>query len=613
MEHGTSLISLMIVVGIAFLVPVLLHRFHLRFMPVVVAEIIVGIAVGKSGLNWVAEDPYLELLSTLGLIYLMFLSGLELDFSLLRRNSAAKSNAGGEGGPDVMKAGLAISAGALGLAAALSFGLQAAGLIAEPFFFAIVVSAISLGVVVPVLKEKRLLDSKIGQAMLFISVTLDITAMVLLAFYISLRSQDLGSMAQLALFFVAVFLAYRLIRRFLNRKVSEAIKAGTIQIGTRAVFALILFFVVLSETLGVEVILGSFLAGAVVSLMLPNKEFVHKLETFGYGFLIPIFFVMVGAGLELGALLRDPAVLALIPALLLCFYIAKMVPALLLKRWYGWRSAVGAGVLLSANLSLVVAAAEVALRFRIIDEQMRGALILVAILSCLVSPIVFAKLFPKVEPKRLSIGIVGANHITLPVSLDLEREKYDVELFSAQPPEEMSKEAQYSRYPLREVEAIDTETLAAAGLFGKDVIVLGSAHDDVNLSLAREAKARGAKRVIARVEDPERTDVELPPGVQLLSSMHATRTLLKAVIEHPSAVQLITHHDDSIQEAELHNPQYDGVPLRSLPLLGDILVMRIFRGDSFVVPHGNTEVKLGDRLLISGEVDSVAAFKREMS
>ena len=607
MEHGTSLASLMIVVGVAFLVPVLLHRLRLRFLPVVVAEIIAGIAIGRSGLNWVAEDPYLDMLSTLGLIYLMFLSGLELDFTLLKSKSGAKF-----GGPDVMKVGLAVSAGALLLSAGSAFALRGIGLIEEPFFFAIVISAISLGVVVPVLKEKRLTETAIGQVILFITVVLDLTAMVLLAFYISLRSQDVHVMLQLALFFAAVYLAYRVIRRFLNRKASEAIKAGTVQIGTRAVFALILGFVVLSESLGVEVILGAFLAGAIVSLMLPKKEFVHKLETFGYGFLIPIFFVMVGADLELGALLRDPDVLALIPALLLCFYISKMIPSLLLRRWYSWRQAIGAGVLLSANLSLVVAAVEVAVKFGIIDERLRGALILVAILSCFVSPIVFSRIFPKTEPRRMTIGIVGANHMTLPVSLDLAREQYDVELYSVGSPED----AKSSRYPLREVDALEPETLASAGLFERDVVVLATADDDVNLALAREAKERGASRVIARVEDPDQLEAAgnaAPPDVQLLSSLYAARTLLKAVIEHPSAVKLITQHDDSIQEAELRNPAYDGAPLRSLSFLGDALVMRIFRGDSFVVPHGNTELKLGDRLLISGDAEEIAAVQRELA
>jgi len=81
MEHGASVASLVIVIIVAFLTPLFLHRLKLAFIPVVVAEIIVGLVIGKSGFNLVQDDMWLETLSTLGFIFLMFLSGLEIDFS----------------------------------------------------------------------------------------------------------------------------------------------------------------------------------------------------------------------------------------------------------------------------------------------------------------------------------------------------------------------------------------------------------------------------------------------------------------------------------------------------------------------------------------------------
>lgn len=79
-EHG-SLISLVIVIVAAFLTPIILHRLKLNFIPVVIAEIIVGLIIGQSGFNIVDQDVWLETLSTLGFLFLMFLSGLEIDFS----------------------------------------------------------------------------------------------------------------------------------------------------------------------------------------------------------------------------------------------------------------------------------------------------------------------------------------------------------------------------------------------------------------------------------------------------------------------------------------------------------------------------------------------------
>lgn len=85
MEHHTSVLSLMVVVAIAFFVPLLLQRFKLKALPVVVAEIIAGIFVGKSGFNIIEPDIWLQVLSTLGFIFLMFLSGLEIDFSIFKQ------------------------------------------------------------------------------------------------------------------------------------------------------------------------------------------------------------------------------------------------------------------------------------------------------------------------------------------------------------------------------------------------------------------------------------------------------------------------------------------------------------------------------------------------
>ncbi len=81
MEHGASVASLVIVILAAFITPILLHRLKLNFIPVVIAEIIVGLIIGRSGFDLVQQDMWLETLSTLGFIFLMFLSGLEIDFS----------------------------------------------------------------------------------------------------------------------------------------------------------------------------------------------------------------------------------------------------------------------------------------------------------------------------------------------------------------------------------------------------------------------------------------------------------------------------------------------------------------------------------------------------
>lgn len=616
MEHH-SLTSLMIVVSAAFLVPIVLHKLKLRALPVVVAEILVGLIIGKSGFDLVSEDLFLELLSLLGFIYLMFLSGVEIDFSVFR---SKRRKAGGERArQDGERAGqrragpftvaMLMFAGIIGLSHALSLMLVALGLVEEPVLMTIIIATISLGVVVPVLKEKRIIETELGQTLLLVTVISDFVTMIMLAVYISWLSGSTAKMLLLLLFFALVVAVYLTIRRVAGRAVFKLLSQGTVQIGTRAVFALILLFVVLSERLGAENILGAFLAGVVVSLIAPKKDFVHRLDSFGYGFLIPIFFVMIGVNMELWSLFSDWKIVLLIPLLLCCIFISKMAPALLLRWRYGWRETFGSGILLASTLSLVIAASTIANELGLIDDAMHGAFILVAVLSCLVFPVWFNKVFPEqARSRRQTIAIVGANHVTIPVSQNLDKESYDVKLYST----DKQDLQQMRAVSAVEVSALTIDALSRQGAFEADTVVLGSMDDELNGSLARHAEASGVKRVIVRIEEPRLQQRLREEGFVVFSTLHAATTLMKAVIENPAAVELVTGGNDSIREASVGNPAFDGVQLRTLPLSGDALILRIYRDESFIVPNGNTELRLGDRLLISGEPEAIHALRQEI-
>lgn len=609
MEHTTSLTSLMIVVALAFLVPVLLHQFRLKLIPVVVAEILVGLAVGKTGFDWVKEDPWLELLSLFGFIFLMFLSGLEIDFGALRGKGARAS-----GGVNPLKASLLIFAMILALSYAASYGMAEVGLASDPYLMTIIISTISLGVVVPVLKENRLMPTPLGQTILLTTVISDFVTMILLAVYISMLSGKASDVILLLLFFVVVFAVYRFIRRFQGKGLLRLLGSGTSQVGTRAVFALILLFVVLSESFGVENILGAFLAGVIVSLMAPRKELVHQLESFGYGFLIPIFFVMVGVRLDLRALFANPKVLIFIPLLLAAVFLTKLIPALLLRRWFSWRESLASGVLLSSTLSLVIAAATLALELGIIDGDTHGALIMMAVLSCLLFPILFNQMFPKLVPTPTKVSIVGANHMTLPISLDLQKDGYEVGLFSARSAsgDERGEHQDYSRFPLRKLTDLSEDTLNKHGVFDADIVVAGSMNDADNTRLARLARDREVPHIVVRIEDPALMETVRTEGFNVFSTLNASRTLLKALIEHPSAVRLLSQENDTLREIRMDNPQYHEIPLRQLPFLGDALIVRIYRGESFLIPHGSTLLLRGDRLLVSGGAEQLEALTREL-
>lgn len=627
MDHQ-SLASLLIVVAIAFFLPIVLHKLKWQSVPLVVAEIAAGLLIGKSGLNLVKEDGVLGLLSLLGFIFLMFLSGLEIDFSLFRRKSGRRSR-----GFHPAAVAVVLFLLILALSYALAKALVVMELAGDPHLMTIMIATISLGVVVPVLKERRLTETELGQTLLLVSVIADFVTIVLLAVYISRLSGSMTGMLLLLLFFALVAATYLVVRRFSKRALFRVLGEGTVQIGTRAVFALILFFVVMSETLGAENILGAFLAGVVVSLVAPEKTFIRQLDSFGYGFLIPIFFIMVGVNLDLRGLFGDWRVVLLIPVLLVFILLSKMVPALLLRCWFGWRETLGSGFLIASTLSLVVAVATIARELGLIDDAMQGALILVAVLTCLIFPVLFNRLFPVQQAERkIRVAIVGANHVTLPVVRALARHPgYEVRLYStedrekwedAPPGREGGKGGKDGPASGRDeagsggrnwlavqVGSLNQDALEAGGTFEADTVVLGTMDDERNVLLARHARRKGVGRIIVRVEDPALQERVRREGFTVFSTLFAATSLLRAAIEHPGVVDFIADQPGALAEVRVDNPRFDGVLLRDLPDLKGLLILRIYRGESFLIPHGNTEILLGDRLLVSGEKDAVERLR----
>lgn len=605
MEEHASVTSLVIVVSIAFLIPVLLHKLKLRVIPVVVAEIIAGIVIGKSGFNIVTTDIWLESLSLLGFIFLMFLSGLEIDFTAFVRKK--QKNNQSKGNP--FFAATVIFIGVFALSLLLSYLLVWLGFVDNAFLMTLIISTISLGVVVPTLKEANIMDKPIGQTILLVAVIADLVTMILLAVFVSLYADDGGNMWLLLILFAVGLFIYWLAKKYQHRSFFETMTKGTIQIDTRAIFALIIFLVALSETVGAENILGAFLAGVLVSLLAPNKEMVKKLDSFGYGFVIPIFFVMVGVDLDLWALFSDSQVMLLIPLLLLALLISKVIPSLFLLKWYNWKETIGAGFLLTSTLSLVIAAAAIGERMGVIDEILSSALILVAVLSCILTPIVFKKLYPRMEEDDVQeVMFVGANQLTMPLSLTIDPDRFKAKIFHRRQDkiEELNIDSSFS---VNEMNDFSIESLEEHGVFDGDTIVVATGNEDNNLQIAKYAKEYGTERVIARVDIPEYKEVLEKIGVDVFSMFFSTQLVLKTLIESPHVVEMFENPQNGLSEVELENESIAGTPLREMPILGDTVFVRIFRGNESIIPHGDTVLNIGDRMIVSGSQKHVTQLR----
>ncbi|GGE58716.1 monovalent cation:proton antiporter family protein [Priestia taiwanensis] len=605
--HGGQgeLNGLLLVLAIAFFIPIFLHRSRMNAIPVVVAEIIAGMVIGKSGFNIIQEGMWLTVLSTLGFLFLMFLSGLEIDFSAFKQKTTVKK--GGE--PNAFKVASIIFAGIFILSYIFSLLFVQFGLVDSAFFMTLVISTISLGVVVPTLKENNLMKKTFGQILLLIAVIADLATMILLAVFVSVNSPDGAETWLLLLLFFAGVVFYLLAKKFVRSDLIDALSTGSVQIQTRAIFFLIMVLVVLSENVGAESILGAFLAGALVSLLSPNHEVVSKLDAIGYGFFIPVFFVMVGVDLDVQAIFQEPSALIFIPVLLVCFFLSKFIPLFLLKKWYGMKKVISSSLLLTTTLSLVIAAASIGEGIGVISSTVASSLILGAIITCLIGPILYKKMEPPEEEETKSVAIIGANRMTLPLSLYLKTEGYEVALYTEAKDNvgELDHE-----FPLVVLDDLSKEMLHRHGIFNQNITVFATSDDEQNIAFAKYAEEESVENVIVRVEDPVVYERVAKEGLNVFSTLHSSRILLKALIHNPSLVKLITQADNALEEVMMRNGSYDGTKLRHLPLLGDILVIQIYRGKQAIVPHGDTELRVGDRLLVSGSKEYINAVKKTL-
>ncbi|MFF2446150.1 monovalent cation:proton antiporter family protein [Neobacillus sp. NPDC058068] len=613
MEQHLSVISLLIVVTMAFLTPIILHRLKLNIIPVVVAEIIIGLIIGKSGFDVVHQDMWLSTLSTLGFIFLMFLSGLEIDFTAFTGGKKRQQLSNGKMEPNSFTVATIIFAGIFIFSLGLSCLFVIAGFIDNAFLMTLIISTISLGVVVPTLKEAQLMKTVIGQIILLIAVIADLVTMILMAVFVSLNEPKHGNTWLLLILFAAGIVLYFVGKRFKNRTFIETLSTGTVQIGTRAVFTLIIVLVGLSETLGAENILGAFLAGVLVSLLSPNQELVHKLDSFGYGFLIPIFFVMVGVNLDVWSLFSEKKLLLLIPLLLIGLLLSKIVPVYLLKIWYDNKTVFASGFLLTSTLSLVIAAATIGERIGVISEQMKGTLILVAVITSIFTPILFKRLFPKemAANKKLPVAFLGANLVTLSLSRELKSGLYDPVLYHLQMDKSEMQIAD-SLFEIVEIPDYSVDTIMKTKVYQSEIVVISTGDEEQNAALSIKAKENGVPRVIARIESPDIEQRLREHQIEVFSSFMSTKMLLRALIESPAVINILTNQETGLYEIVMMNRQFDGMTLRKFPFTGDIIFVRIFRDKDSIVPHGDTELQLHDRLIVTGTKEYVDELKREL-
>src|SRR3954463_7375617 len=344
-----SLDNLLVVMAVAFAAPLALGLFPGLQLPSVVLEIVAGIVIGPSVLGWAEVDEAVQVVALIGLAFVLFLAGLEIEFAKLR-------------GPllRLTAAGFALS---FSIALAVSLLLNAGGLVDTPLLVAIILCATSLGVLVPVLKDAGEITTTFGQLIIAAASIADFGAIILLSLFFSGEGGTGSTLLLLGGLFALCAVVYIVVR---GAEMSARIRADllrlqdtTAQIRIRAAFVLFVGFAAVAEALGLEAILGAFLAGAILSLVdrdqaMTHPHFREKLEAIGFGFFIPVFFVTSGVRFDLDALTASTSNLLMGPLFLAALLAARGVPAIVYRGALDTRHTAIAGLMQATSLPFIV-------------------------------------------------------------------------------------------------------------------------------------------------------------------------------------------------------------------------------------------------------------------
>ena len=342
-------------------------------LPIPAVEIILGALFASFGL--IGENQYFDLIAEVGFLYLMFLAGMEVDLKQITRSSRSV----------IRRSMLFLGLMAFfSIGSGLLFGLHAIIIISMPL--------ISIGLLASLSKTYGKEQPWIKLA--FIAGILgEILSIAVLTIFdaastTGLTFELLEKIGYLSMFMFAVYVLYRLLHLlfwwFPELKSTLVPKFDTSDQDIRLAMALFFILITVMLALELELALGSFIAGVAISAFFHHeKELEKKMSSLGFGFLVPLFFIHVGASFDIHSLMVDGVVTG---ALLITFLmlLSRVLAAIALKHIYGSREALLVGLSLSMPLTLLVAVATIGFETKLLDLLSYYQLILASIFEILI-------------------------------------------------------------------------------------------------------------------------------------------------------------------------------------------------------------------------------------
>lgn len=381
--------NLLLIALIAALAPIVADLLPIR-LPVVVAEVGIGIIIGPSVLGLVDTDELIEALAVFGLAFLFFLAGLELDLERIKGRPLRLGAAGW------------VVSLVVGMLVALALGLS--GAIDSPVLVGLALTTTALGTLMPILRDAGVLGDDAGPFVVAAGAAGEFLPLVGLSVIVAVDAGEPWKSTLLVAFGFVALLAAAVALRSRPPRIVRLIATtmhSSAQLAVRLAVLLLVALIALAADLGLDLVLGAFTAGIVASLALRGQgreaeDFRSKMEAVGFGFLIPIFFIATGIDFDLDQLLADPAALALVPGFALLFLLVRGLPVYLLYRSgdVAPRERPSLAMFSAAALPLLIAITSLGVETGTMSESEALSLVGAGMLSVLLFPVLGVALRP---------------------------------------------------------------------------------------------------------------------------------------------------------------------------------------------------------------------------
>jgi Kef-type K+ transport system membrane component KefB len=377
--------ELLLIAFVAMLAPLLAELPRSFRIPVVVLEVILGILIGPHVFHLTSPDGMIGTLGELGLTFLLFMVGLEIDFDKIRGRPLS----------------LAVSGWFLSFFVALicMFFFQAIGLIQPPpLLAAVALSTTALGVLAPILRDRGELNSKFGTYMIAAAAAGEFGPLVVISMLLIPTHSTFVHTLFMATFIIITFVAAKIALSTRSSRLIEILTRtmqSSGQLPVRICILLQVLFVALAAKFGLNIVMGAFAAGIVVGIASKGKEgelLRHKLDAIGYGFLIPIFFIVAGMKFEVSALWSAPLAPIQVGLLLGLMLLVRGVPVFLYKNELTSEEKMPFAFYSATGLPLIIIISEIGVSSGLMPPDRAAILVSAGMISVLLFPILAVKL-----------------------------------------------------------------------------------------------------------------------------------------------------------------------------------------------------------------------------